>query len=347
MFKRKVPMPNAKDPSKPKPSGRNELLANRIWMITGELLDSDPDPRKGKGRKKISSHIQVINNFLKDDRTGMVPKYAPHTMQMFEQWGMTLPEIDAVYMKACRELQFHFDLYTGKLIIDTPKSGFGQMSIENIKLDPEMPSPGDKYSVGQKRRAIVQRLEFKLSLLSPPNRNLSGNREHVYTTVQSEMGAQPLKLESIPDFKLYFPFWNDVLRHDPLRTADYIFLDASIRLIDEPPKSQMARDFKMEIACDQEFMDWEIRTSLYESYGQQVDDHIQSRQLPQTRRLGYSRVKLEDMPFECTWWRDIFQSFKDKLELTRVREDDMMAQLGHRDWYAILVSLSYQILTFS
>ena len=56
-----------------KPHGRNELIAEYLWIYYLQSLGPGevPDPSMRRLRKQVSSHIQVIKGFLKTHPDGM------------------------------------------------------------------------------------------------------------------------------------------------------------------------------------------------------------------------------------------------------------------------------------
>jgi transcriptional enhancer factor len=52
-----------------KPHGRNELISLYLWLAHLESLapGEKPDESKRRGRKQVSSHIQVLKNFMRGE----------------------------------------------------------------------------------------------------------------------------------------------------------------------------------------------------------------------------------------------------------------------------------------
>ncbi len=57
---------------KTKPYGRNELIAEYIWLAYLQKLPPGaiPDPTMKRNRKQVSSHIQVLKGFFKHHPAG-------------------------------------------------------------------------------------------------------------------------------------------------------------------------------------------------------------------------------------------------------------------------------------
>ena len=70
MGRRKFSMKNAE--GKIKPYGRNELIAEFIWLGYVQNLPPGavPDPTMMRDRKQVSSHIQVLKKFFEHHPAG-------------------------------------------------------------------------------------------------------------------------------------------------------------------------------------------------------------------------------------------------------------------------------------
>lgn len=66
---------------KSKPHGRNELIAEYLWLAYVQSLPHGqrPDKSMERTRKQVSSHIQVLKGFMKDH-----PDCEFHTLRVAE-----------------------------------------------------------------------------------------------------------------------------------------------------------------------------------------------------------------------------------------------------------------------
>ncbi|KAL9007029.1 MAG: hypothetical protein Q9188_000233 [Gyalolechia gomerana] len=275
------PMGRKKKKFEGKLCGRNELIAKKIMLWTGVNRD----------RKKVSSHIQVLKNYMIDN-----PRYKKSTAAH----PSTFPELD-------------FDNMGEEEINSFARSRFGNIGQAAYPDAVPLPPPGGILgSNAPDRGPRLNRIEFEMFVLSPTKEKV-----HNYTSNQSETAARSRGLEEIRNWHTSFPLLEKYYDQGQPDT-DIILIESTLDLLSEyPPKnSTLSIRFMVNMTGVSGHEQWSTRADYYENNGQPVDMRrfYEMNNIPRASPLDTpnifrgsenSDVKLE-IPLQSAWWVQLF-----------------------------------------
>lgn len=176
--------------------------------------------------------------------------------------------------------------------------------------------------------AHVSSLNFKM-WVSPKDHHDFRERVWDYTCSADDQGfssAPPMNLESLPEWRQFFPDLPSIIAKNPLHVKlDIILVSAGLKLMGDhpPPRSQLGLNLELDLSSRgsskeissvaQILDDWHCITRIYK-YGQPVEDH-EPIQFPLCEP---SSGKL-NTSFESKWWAKQFTLLT---ECRREAEDD-------------------------
>ena len=166
------------------------------------------------------------------------------------------------------------------------------------------------------RVPTIQNLTFRMYLDDREGREI-----HMYTSVQSEIGAAPKDLESVDHWQEMFPALSPYL-HQGLPNCEMVFCESNLAITTEYPHSKSALglriDFDVNVSHGSAFKEWECRTTFYEngSLGKKFTKTLEDSQVD--TKVGSTVVQL---PLECVWWRDLFFKIMQQRQRSEIQGD--------------------------
>ncbi|KAB8233689.1 hypothetical protein ETB97_002008 [Aspergillus alliaceus] len=282
------PMGRRKWSERGKSYGRNELIAEYIYKTTG----------KRRTRKQVSSHLQVLDSFLKGD-----PDWERLVREQAADRSNGQPQSTGPRWRTSMDLPF------------TSQYGNHNYPSYHDPLRPVQPYPGELppphlvFNPNMHTETNVNMicgLSFDMWVSAPNQPERIENAFHKYTRLQGDQrhpGAPPKLLEDVPTWRTSFPHLNSVLTdlNNPLN-CEVILLEANLELMDDFPPSGSKLGIQLELdftqsptgdALTNQMENWSCSTYIYED-GQRISKTYHN--LP---RQQSNKVK---PPFESSWW---------------------------------------------
>ncbi|MCJ1322021.1 hypothetical protein MMC15_007366 [Xylographa vitiligo] len=275
--KRKTPLMSENGVQKS--SGRNELIAHKIELLTGVKRD----------RKQISSHIQVLQGMIKD------PKWL--------NFVKSEPPAGAI----------EYDSVKGKLIFkdSSQSSGNCARSTATNFHGGTLPLPTKTLGSSFPDYPFVQKIELNMSVFPQANEYRSEPQAcHIYTRIQDEMGAQPKVLQGNSNWRETFPALTNIYNKVSPPRGEIILLEANLELMKDycPPKSSLAIQLFADISCPGLRAPWVYRTRFYMkgNLNKECSGQLDTPQLTDSQR---SRVII---PLSSKWWVQLFYNIMER-----------------------------------
>ncbi|RAH79567.1 transcription factor AbaA [Aspergillus japonicus CBS 114.51] len=286
------PMGRRKWSERGKSYGRNELIAEYIYKKTG----------KRRTRKQVSSHLQVLDSFLKGDpdwerlvrEEAAVRSNSQHPPSG-PKWRASLdPPLSSHYGN-----HFHTPHYDHLRLGHTYA---GDIPSAHLSLN---------SSLHDASINTVQGLGFDMWVSAPDKPNRIDDAIHIYSRLQGDQRhpvAPPMPLKDLPGWQTSFPDLNSLIA-DPSTPLDceIILLEANLKLMDNFPPAgsrlgiHLELDFAQATAGDvpmvHQMSNWTCKTTMYDN-GRNVHEECHSVAQP-----GSTKVK---PLFESRWWANCF-----------------------------------------
>ncbi|KAL4898304.1 TEA/ATTS domain family-domain-containing protein [Aspergillus ambiguus] len=285
------PMGRRKWSERGKSYGRNELIAEFIYKATG----------KRRTRKQVSSHLQVLDSFLKGD-----PDWERLVREQPTDRAAVQPQAAGPRWRASMEhpLSSHYHSHLHAPYHDPlrPVQPYGG----ELPPPPFAPNP----SAHDANINTVQGLSFDMWVSAPNHPDRIEDAFHVYTRLQGDQRHQvapPMNLEDFVGWRNSFPYLNSLMA-DPSTSlnCEIILLEATLELMDDfpPPGSrlgiQLELDFTHPATGDapvSQMDNWSYSTYMYEDSQKILEVNHPISKPPS------SKVK---PPFESSWWAKLF-----------------------------------------
>ncbi|KAL4972685.1 regulatory protein abaA [Aspergillus desertorum] len=291
------PMGRRKCSERGKSYGRNELIAESIYKVTG----------KRRTRKQVSSHLQVLDSFLKGDpdwerlvREQSDRSTAAQAQPVGPRWRTTMDHLPSSHYST------HITpSYPEPIRLMPPYSADLQLS--------QYPSTSTRQGT---INDTVQGLSFDMWVSAQSKPECIDGAYHVYTRIQGDQRQAPMPLEDLNNWRMSFPYlsssFSDV--NDPL-TCEIILIETSLELMDDfpPMGSRLGIQLELEIANStsgtapiiNQMDNWTCSTYIYED-GRRTMEAYHNLATPHTT------IK---PPFEPSWWAKTFTKLtQDKRE---------------------------------
>lgn len=152
-------------------------------------------------------------------------------------------------------------------------------------------------------------------------------KTHVYTHIQSTIGAAAKGVAYVPNWRDMFP--KLAARHDQNRIDCPIFLfESRLRLIDEiRPNLQLAVELCVDFAGGAHFQDWHSVTRIHkQDTTQQYFNDSEFENSPADEVDCFESTRGRDdvrlgIAFKSSWWVKLFSSFITRRDRARIRND--------------------------
>ncbi|RAL09704.1 transcription factor AbaA, partial [Aspergillus homomorphus CBS 101889] len=297
------PMGRRKWSERGKSYGRNELIAEYIYNKTG----------KRRTRKQVSSHLQVLDSFLKGDpdwerlvrEEAAVRSNSQHPPSG-PKWRASLdPPLPSHYGN-----HFHAPHYDH---LRLGQGYAGDIPSAHISLN---------SSLHDANINTIRGLGFDMWVSAPDKPNRIDSALHAYSRLQGDQRhpvAPPMPLKDIPGWQTSFPHLNSLIA-DPSTPLDceIILLEANLELMNDfpPIHSKLGIHLELDFAeasggdvpMVNQMGDWTCKTYMYEN-GQKTFEGCQDIAQPES-------TKVKPL-FESKWWARLF---------TQLTQDQKMAE---------------------
>ncbi|KAL4739738.1 regulatory protein abaA [Aspergillus similis] len=291
------PMGRRKWSERGKSYGRNELIAEYIYKLTG----------KRRTRKQVSSHLQVLDSFLKGDPDWerlvreQSDRSTAQTQPVGPRWRTSMDHLPSS----------HYGTHT------TSSYPEPMRLMPPYSADLQLPQYSPTSTQQDTNDNTIQGLSFDMWVSAPNKPDRIDDAYHLYTRLQGDQRQAPMPLEDLKNWRVSFPHLSSSLSdvNDPL-SCEIILLETNLELMDDfpPMGSRLGIHLELDIANPtsgtaptiNQMENWTCSTYIYED-GRRTMEAYHNLTRPHT-----TKVK---PPFESSWWAKTFTKLtQDKRE---------------------------------
>ena len=244
---------------------------------------------------------------------------------------------DPIKVQSLGSKMVKFDTKEGRLVLVDPLASSHTLGIKMEGSNTQYPPP--THTLGSSALlspSTIQQIDFNMCVHSPTGRqdaqlNPIIEPWHMCTRVQSQIGAQSKRLAEIDEWRAFFPDLSCCLEEKRSTNCEVLLFEASIDLMqDTPPSgSSVIIEFNVDISCDKDFYDWQIRSTFYEDKGK-----LESRppkSLVKGQRMCNHKITVA-VPLASKWWVKLFGKAMAQRREVEQREYKKLQDSGHGQW---------------